>query len=506
MIQAEKISDTREGKPQLLSNIEAWKEVAEYLSTTLGPYGSDKMFVSKDNILITNDGATILKKKNFDHPAVRILSSISFNQDKTIGDGTTSVVLLASEFLQKLKSLIKDDFPIKDIIDTLQNIKELCLTKLEELKLDYQDDYLFKVAETALNSKILKYHKEHFGKMVVNGIKEIEDLSLLGIKKVPGGNIKESELVEGIAFEKCFTYAGYEQQPKKITNPKVACLNIELEWKAEKENAELKINSVEEYDQFVDAEWKIINDKLKEIVDSGANVVLSKLPIGDYATQYFAKHNVFCAGRVDDSDLKRVAVFANAPITSNASYLKVGECELFEEIQVGKTRFNFLKSSSKKATTMILRGPCNTILDELERSINDSLMVVKNVLKNKEVLCGGGSVEMQLSALVRKTGNECRNKNFLVYTCIAQAFEIIPFILAQNFGIDAIATIQLLRKKHHFNEFTFGVDNEKMISDMKNKCVYEPVEVKRNIIRAAFSAAIAILEVDMTILTRNQAE
>ncbi|RVD92076.1 T complex 1 subunit eta [Tubulinosema ratisbonensis] len=506
MIQAEQITDTREGKPQLLSNIDAWKEVAEYLASTLGPYGSDKMFVSKDNILITNDGATILKRKNFEHPSVRILASISFNQDKTIGDGTTSVVLLASEFLQKLKSLIKDDFPIKEIIDTLHNIKEMCLNKLNDLKLEYNENFLYKVAETALNSKILKYHKEHFGKMVVNGIKEIEDLSLLGIKKVPGGNIKESELVEGIAFEKCFTYAGYEQQPKKLINPKIACLNIELEWKAEKENAELKINSVEEYDHFVNAEWKLINDKLDEIISSGAKVVLSKLPIGDYATQYFAKHGIFCSGRVDDLDLKRVSVFANAPITSNSSYLTVGECDLFEEIQVGKTRFNFLKSSSKKATTIILRGPCNTVLDELERSLNDSIMVVKNVLKNKEVLCGGGSVEMQLSSMIRKAGNDCRSKAFLVYTCIAQAFEIIPFILAQNFGIDAIATIQLLRKKHHFDEYTFGVDNEKMISDMRSKCVFEPVEVKRNIIRAAFSAVIAILEVDMTILTRNQVE
>ncbi|KCZ80535.1 T-complex protein 1, eta subunit, partial [Anncaliia algerae PRA339] len=506
MIQAEKITDTREGKPQLLSNIEAWKSVAEYLATTLGPYGSDKMFVSKGNILITNDGATILKRKNFEHPAVKILTSISNNQDKIIGDGTTSVVLLASEFLQKLKSLIKDDFPINEIVDCLNKIKEFCLDNIDKLKLEYQDNFLYKVAETALNSKILKYHKEHFGRIVVDGIKEIEDMHLLGIKKVSGGNIKESCLVEGIAFEKCFTYAGYEQQPKCINNPKIACLNVELEWKSEKENAELKINSVEEYEKFLDAEWKIINDKLDFIIKSGAKVVLSKLPIGDYTTQYFAKHDIFCAGRVDEDDLKRISTFAKAPITSNVAYLKVGECDLFEELQVGKSRFNFFKSASKKANTIILRGPCETILDELERSINDSLMVVRNVLKTKEVLCGGGSVEMQLSAMIRKEGNECQGKGFLVYTCIAQAFEVIPFVLAQNFGIDGISALQLLRKRHNLNEFWYGIDSEKIIGDMREKYIYEPVEVKRNIIGTSFAAVIALIQIDMTILTRAKTE
>ncbi|XP_065570467.1 T-complex protein 1 subunit eta-like [Artemia franciscana] len=136
-------------------------------------------------------------------------------------------------------------------------------------------------------------------------------MNLLGIKNVPGGNIKESFLVEGIAFENCFTYAGYEQQPKKINNPKTTCLNLELEWKSEKEKVELRIHSVEEYEEFSDAKWKIINDKLNLIIQSGAKVVLSKLPIGDYATQYFAKHDIFCAGRVDENDLKRISAFYN---------------------------------------------------------------------------------------------------------------------------------------------------------------------------------------------------
>lgn len=507
-VETEKLSDTREGKPQLLSNIEMWRKVAGYIATTLGPYGLDKMFVSNDGMLITNDGATILKRKNFSHPAARLLASISENQDNEVGDGTTSVVLFASELLQKLKSLIADDFPLDVIVGTLEVLKIFCLEKVDSLKVEYSDDLLYRIAETSINSKILKHEKEYFGRIVVDALRdsEYEKKEMLGIKKVPGGSIRDSFLVNGVAFEKCFTYAGYEQQPKMIRSPKIVCLNVELEWKAERDNAEVRISDVSEYQRVVDAEWKIIRDKLDKVIESGANVVLSSLPIGDYATQYFARKGIFCSGRVEKEDLQRTALFAGCSVLSSTGYLKTGSCELFEERQVGKVRYNFFTGGSTKSRTVMLRGPGATALEEVERSLNDALMVVRRTMRTKEIVCGGGSVEMQLSHLVKEKSLEFENKQLFVGTCVAQAFEVIPFTLATNFGLDALATIQQLRRVHSKNNFHYGVSIETNVSDMEKRCVFEPLLVKQNIIKAAFSAATSLILVDSSVIARKRGE
>ncbi|ELQ75398.1 Chaperonin complex component, TCP-1 eta subunit (CCT7) [Trachipleistophora hominis] len=211
--------DTREGIPQVLSNIDSWNAIADSLKTTLGPYGRDKMFLINDEILITNDGATILKNMKIEHPAGRLLAAISESQDKEVGDGTTSVVLLACGILEHLKPLVKDSLDIKFMKNTLQEIQEKCLKKLEDCKIGFNDDLFYSIAQTSLTSKILKYDKCSFAKMIVDtlkGIEDIDDTRLIGIKKVSGGSISDSEMVDGVAFEKCFTYAGYEQQPKKL--------------------------------------------------------------------------------------------------------------------------------------------------------------------------------------------------------------------------------------------------------------------------------------------------
>lgn len=504
-IETETLTDTREGKPQLIGNIDTWRKVSECICTTLGPYGQDKMFVSKEGILITNDGATILRRKKFSHPAARLLVGISENQDDEVGDGTTSVVLLASELLQKLKGLIKDDFPLDVIVETIEFFRDFCLEKLEEVKVDYSDEMLQKIAETSINSKVLRYEKEYFGALVVDALKNIgyEDKQLVGIKKVTGGGIRDSFFVEGVAFEKCFTYAGYEQQPKMIISPRIACLHLELEWKAERDNAEVRVYGVEEYQNVVDAEWKIIRDKLDEIIASGANVVLSSLPIGDYATQYFARKGIFCSGRVDKDDLQRVAVFSGCSVVSSTRHLSIGGCGRFEERQVGKVRYNFFSGGSNKASTVLLRGPGSTALDEMERSINDALMVIGKTIRTKEVVCGGGSTEMYLSRLVKEKALEFENKQLFVGNCIAQALEIIPFTLATNFGADALLCIQQLRRNHSKEKFFYGVSSGGAV-DVRVSSVFEPLSVKRNMIKAAFSAASSLVLVDSTVIAQKR--
>ena len=229
--------------------------------------------------------------------------------------------------------------------------------------------------------------------MVVSAVESLEDYmdkSLIGIKHVTGGSVHDSLLIDGVAFKKTFSYAGFEQQPKKFDDAKILILNVELELKAEKENAEIRIENPDDYQSIIDAEWKIINTKLENITALKANVVLSKLPIGDLATQYFAQQGIFCAGRVQDEDLKRVAKATGAKLQHTCNNLKpdvLGSCGSFEEIQLGAERFNIFKKCTKsKTATIILRGGAQQFIDEAERSLNDAIMVVKRAMKASSVV------------------------------------------------------------------------------------------------------------------------
>jgi T-complex protein 1 subunit eta len=240
--------------------------------------------------------------------------------------------------------------------------------------------------------------------MVTDAVLKLEDnldLEMIGIKKEPGGSLEDSLFVEGVAFKKTFSYAGFEQQPKKLEHPKILLLNVELELKAEKENAEIKVSKVEDYQSFVDAEWNIIYEKLRQCVDTGAKVVLSRLAIGDLATQYFADRGIFCAGRVPGEDLSRVAKATGGRIQTSTNKLSediLGTCVLFEERQIGKERYNFFTGCEHALTaTIVLRGGGEQFIDEAERSLHDSIMIVRRAMKHNEVVAGGGAIEMELA-------------------------------------------------------------------------------------------------------------
>lgn len=495
LFQPEKVLDCRSGIPHIISNINVCDSVATILSSTLGPYGLDKLFYGK-KLLLTNDGATILENMEFKHPIAKLLCSLSKSQDKTVGDGTTSVVLLTSAILNSLQTLIKEGFSIETIKMVLKMAKEQCINHLYELKLEFNDENLIKLAETCLNSKNIRNDKSHFSTILVEAISCDDDMH---IAKVPGGSLSDSFLVPGIAFKKTFTYAGYEQQPKKILNPKICCLNIELEWKSERENAELKIDNVEEYQKVVDAEWSIINEKLQDIIDSGANVVLSTSSIGDYATQYFARAGIFSAGRVHD--LSKIVKAFKGNISNSTKYLQLGKCELFEERQLGEARYNYFESKSAKSRTLILRGPGVDILEEVERSVHDAVCVIKTALKYKNIVCGGGSVEMQMSKLCRDLSFEIGTEKMFVYRTLSMAFEKLPSQLASNFGLDPVCVLQKLRQAHTSGK-SMGV-SLKGISDMIELGILEPLEVKKNVIKASFDAVDAILSIDSTIINKK---
>ena len=509
-------TENLQGQEEILSNIEACLALVEIVRTTLGPRGMDKMIISDGgSTTISNDGATIIKLLNIEHPAGKSLADVAKSQDNEIGDGTTSVMIFAGELLKEAKQFIQDGISPQIIINGFWKGLQLALKKLEECAVKINDkseeekrNLLLKCAETSLNSKLIANNKEFFSKMIVEAVEKLEgfkDKDLIGIKHITGGSITDSLLIDGVAFKKSFSYAGFEQQPKKFKDAKIIILNVELELKSEKENSELRISNPEDFQSFVDAEWKIINKKLENIVNSGANIVLSKLPIGDLATQYFADRNVFCAGRVAAEDIERVAKATGACLLQTCNDItekSLGTCGLFEERQIGAERFNlFMECPKSKTATIIIRGGAEQFIEEAERSMNDAIMIVRRASKATSIVAGGGAIEMELSKYVRNEGMKISGKEQLIVLGFAKALEIIPKTLAQNSALDAIDIMNKLRQKHNKeDDCKFGVNcfNGGIIDTYINY-VWEPTILKENILNSATEAACTIISVDQTI-------
>ncbi|EPR78154.1 T-complex protein 1 subunit eta subunit [Spraguea lophii 42_110] len=597
--------DTRDGIPCLLSNIDIWLEISNILKTTLGPYGRDKLINNSDNddLILTNDGATILSHLSLSHPSARLLHSLSMCQDVEIGDGTTSVVLLAVEILNCLKSLVKSKYEVIDIVNVIDeivdvvdivirkniisledksdnsiinsvddnkeentitedgnavndttNVDDNTITKVDDNNTtevdddnavindnntidettitdevndsvakininasDIRNNFLLKVAGTALTSKILKNSKKYFSEILV-----AMHNKNYSIKKVVGKNLLDSILVDGICFEKTFSYAGHMQMRKKIIEPKILLLSVDLEWQSERDNAEIKTD-IYNYQKFVNAEWNIINKKLDAIRKSGADVIFSTKSIGDYATQYFARYNIFSAGRVGMEDMKRMSAMCGCRINASTENIEsnneeittgnmkdVGKCDLFEEKQIGKYRYNFITNKNNSTVTLLLRGGGKEILDEAERSLIDGLSILTKIHSTTDVMKendkmifnddlhlvpGGGAVDMQISKELRDISMKLKTKSKLVYRALAQAFEIIPKTLSDNFGMDSIATIQELRLNHSRERKEYGMSIDG-VADMVSMGVIEPVVVKQNMYKSALTAVKTLLRVD----------
>jgi len=511
-------TDDSQGKNQIISNINACCAVAEILRTTLGPCGMDKMIQTQRDHTISNDGATIINLLDLSHPAARLLADISRAQDEEVGDGTTSVVVLAGELLRAAKQFVEEGLSPQLVVRAFRQATAFLLERLDKLATDAPTDktahraMLVKCAETSLNSKLLAHYKNFFAEMVVDAVSlldaDLMDKELIGIKNVSGGSIKDSFYVDGVAFKKTFSYAGFEQQPKKFAAPKILLLNVELELKAEKENAEVRINKPEEFQSIVDAEWKIINKKLEAIVASGANVILSRLPIGDLATQFFADRGLFCAGRVEKGDMARLEKATGGRSQSTVSDLRpevLGTCGEFEEVPVGAERFNVFRGCAKtKTATILLRGGAEQFIKEAERSLNDAVMIVRRVLKSQRVVPGGGAVEMELSKLLRLHSREVKGKEQLIINAYAKSLEIIPRTLAENAGLESNEVMNKLRQKHAQDELgkNFGVDvwnDDVGICNTFDAFVWEPLVVKKNYIASASEAVCLILSIDETV-------
>ncbi|EFE32919.1 uncharacterized protein ARB_00006 [Trichophyton benhamiae CBS 112371] len=541
-------TDASQGKGQILSNINACVAVQNTIKSTLGPYGGDLLLVDTNGKqTITNDGATVMKLLDIVHPAARILTDIARSQDAEVGDGTTSVVVLAGEILREVRDLVEQDVSAQTIIKGLRKASAMCINRIKEIAIDMKDaaggeakkiETLRRLAGTAMNSKLIKRNSDFFTKMVVDAVLSLDqdDLNekLIGVKKITGGALQDSQFINGVAFKKTFSYAGFEQQPKSFKNPKIVCLNVELELKSEKDNAEVRVEQVSEYQAIVDAEWQIIFNKLEALYKTGAKVVLSKLPIGDLATQYvffsftffnpnplsvlmngpginevryFADRDIFCAGRVSSDDMERVNKATGASTQSTCSDIQehhLGECGSFEERQIGGERFNiFSECPGAKTCTLILRGGAEQFIAEAERSLHDAIMIVKRALRNTNVVAGGGATEMDLSGYIHRYADvNVPHKQQAVVKAFAKALEVIPRQLCDNAGFDATDILNQLRVEHKKGNVWAGVDFDREgVRDNMKAFVWEPSLVKVNAIQSAVEAACLILSVDETIST-----
>ncbi|OIR58164.1 MAG: T-complex protein 1 subunit eta [Amphiamblys sp. WSBS2006] len=513
-------ADVSQGRAQILANIDACLEVVGTVKTTLGPRGRDKLFVDdRGAMTISNDGATIMARLEVEHPCAKLLVDISKAQDAETGDGTTTVVVLSGELLKELGELLRSGASPNMLIGGLQEVAPVVLGEIEAIETQTRkaidrekDTFLLRCAETALNSKLVYSQKEFFARMVVDAVSFLgPKLSekMVGVKHVSGGVLQDTQLVHGVAFKKTFSYAGFEQQPKRIEAPKILCLKTELELKSEYENAEVRVETVADYQNIVDAEWEMIFGRLRKIEDSGANVVLSSLPVGDLATQYFADRNIFCAGRVPEGDIQRVLAAAGGSVQTTVSGLgqeHLGHAGLFEEREIGSERYNFLtECKESKTATVILRGGSSQFIDEVERSLHDAITIVRRVLTTKAVVPGAGATEMRISRALAEKAKTIAGKTQAVFYAASRAFEAIPRQIAENAALDSVLALAALRKKHAEKGDTFGIDiASETPLDALEKSIIEPALVKRTAALAALETAAAILSIDYTIKAESK--
>jgi T-complex protein 1 subunit eta len=425
--------------------------------------------------------------------------------------------------MKEAKPFVEEGVHPQVIIKSYRQASRLALEKLKEWSIDItgkndveKRELLIRCAATSLNSKLIAHQKMFFAPIIVDAVMSLdEDLSLdmIGVKKVAGGTLEDSKLIKGVAFKKTFSYAGFEQQPKKFKDCKIVLLNVELELKSEKENAEIRLDDPNQYQSIVDAEWNIIYEKLDKITATGAKVILSRLAIGDLATQYFADRGIFCAGRVPDDDLRRVAKACGAAVQTSIHNITdevVGFCGSFEEKQIGDERYNVFEECPRNmTTTILLRGGAEQFIAETERSIHDAVMIVRRALKTARIVPGGGAIEMELSKFLRGHARQIYGKSQLIINSFAKALEIIPRQLSDNAGFDSTDILNRLRQKHATGGeagrwFGVDVDNEG-VCDCYETFVWEPLIVKLSAIGAATEAACLVLSIDETI-TNPQSE
>ena len=510
LILKEGASETK-GKEAQKNNINAAKTVAEIVRTSLGPRGMDKMLVdSLGDVTITNDGATILKEIDVQHPAAKMMVEISKATDNEVGDGTTSVVVLAGSLIEKAEELIAKNVHPTVIVDGYRKcaVKSIELLNNIAIKVtNNEKEQLIKIAKTSMQTKLVSKESNDLANIVVTASQQVAetlngstkvDLDDIKVEKKSGGSIKDTKLIKGIVLDKEVVHGG---MPKRIEKAKIALINSALEIEKTEFDAKLNITSPEQMKRFLDEENVMLKSMVEKITGSGANVIICQKGLDDIAQHYLAKANVLTVRRVKESDMTKLSRATGARIINNLDDLTtkdLGSADLVEERKVETDKWVFVEGcKNPKSVTILIRGGSQRVVDEAERSIHDALMVTKDVLEKPFIVAGGGSPEAYVSGKLREWTNTLTGREQLAAEKFAEALEIIPLTLAENAGMNQIDTLAELRSKQNKGSKWAGIDaRNSRISDMSKIEIFEPLSVKEQIIKSSTEVASMLLRID----------
>ena len=499
------------GRDAQKNNIAAAKLVADLVKSSLGPRGLDKMLVdSLGDVTITNDGATILKEIDAQHPTAKMMVEISKTIDTEVGDGTTSSVIFAGTLLAKAEELLSKDVHSSVIIDGFQAASEKSLEILDEISKKVQSndkEILLKIAATSMESKLISEDSDTLSKIVVDAILKITetkkekstvDLDNIKVEKKAGGSITDTALVKGIVLDKEIVHSG---MPTKIQQAKIALINTALEIEKTEMSAEIRINDPTQMQMFLEEENRMLKTMVDKLHTAGANVVICQKGIDDMAQHFLAKHGILSVRRVKESDMTKLAKATGGRITSNLDDISekdLGTSELVHQKKVESDKWVFVEGCrNPQSVTLLIRGGSQRVVDEVDRSIHDALMVVKDVIERPAIVAGGGAPEALLAAFLKDWSESFDGRQQLAIKKFAEALEIIPLTIAENAGMDPIDTMVTLRAKQSEGKKWSGINaKDGKVSDMLSLNIVEPVVVKEQIIKAATEAASMILRID----------
>ncbi|ADI32284.1 thermosome [Staphylothermus hellenicus DSM 12710] len=503
------------GRDALRANIMAARALAEVLKTSLGPRGLDKMLVdSFGDITVTNDGATIVKEMEVQHPAAKLLVEVAKAQDAEVGDGTTSAVVFAGALLEKAEELLEQNIHPTTIIEGYTKAMKEAIRILEEIaiKVDPMDRGMMrKIVDTAIASKYIGKGAigEKLANMAIDAALTVAEkrpdgtynfkIDDVKIEKKKGGSTADTQLVYGIVLDKEVVHPG---MPKRVENAKIALIDAPLEVEKPEITAKININSPDLIKSFLDEESKLLKEMVDKIAGTGANVVICQKGIDEVAQHFLAKKGILAVRRVKRSDMEKLEKATGGKIVSSIRDLKpedLGYAELVEERRVGNDKMVFIEGcKNPKAVTILVRGANDMVLDEVERSLKDALNVLRNIMRVPKILPGGGAPEVELALRLREFAAKIGGKEQLAIEAFATALEEIPMILAETAGQDPLEVLMKLRQLHSEGKISAGIDviNGKVVEDMTKINVVEPLIVKTNIIKSATEAATTILKID----------
>ena len=497
-------------------NIEVAKAIADAVRTTLGPKGMDKMLVdSLGDIVITNDGATILKEIDVAHPAAKMMVEVAKSQDTEVGDGTTSAVVLSGELLKMAEELLDQNVHPTVITNGYRLAAAKALEILPELGIKVDNDEILKeIAMTAMTGKNVGDSKEYLADIAVKAVravaeevngKTVVDVDNIKVEKKQGGGIRDTELIDGIILDK---EKVHPRMPKRVEDAKIALINTGFEVKKTEISAKIQINRPEDIQAFLDQESEEIRKMVEKVKEVGANVVFCQKAIDDLAQHYMAKYGIYAVRRVKKSDMEKLAKATGGKIITNLDDLSpedLGYAKVVEERKIGEDHMTFVMGcKNPKSVSILIRGGTEHVVDEVERALHDALKVVGVALEDGVAVPGGGATEIELAMRLREYAPSVGGREQLAIEKFADALEIIPRTLAENAGLDAIDIMMKLKAEHQKGNKHAGVDVfEGTIADMVEKKVIEPLRVKKQALESATEVATMILRIDDVIAAKG---